>query len=116
MIDLFLWWMIISLISVFGIAGLILFFQSPIPKKCPFGTIVLSIIILLCILLFGIHIQIPNQNYCDDIKENNYGMGSVYYQESLTRYDFSLNESKCIYSDDGKFIVNSKYSIWGLRI
>ena len=76
----------------------------------------LGIVIAIGSILFGIHIQIPDQSYCDDVYAYNSGIGSVFYQESLIRYDFSLNESKCTYSDDGKFIANPKYSIWGVRV
>ena len=65
----------------------------------------------------SIHIQIPDQKYCDTITENRYSapFGPVLYIESQKGYDFSLKQSKCIYNN-GSLIVNPKYSIWGIRI
>jgi hypothetical protein len=79
-----------------------------------------SIFLIFCcigIIVLGIHIQIPDQGYCDRVFENKYtgGFGSVYYLESLQPYDYSFNQSKCIYNE-GTFIANPKYSIWGIRL
>lgn len=99
-------------------AGLMIFFQSPIPKRYPTLSIIICFGIMICLLLVGIHIQIPDQDYCNSVYEshNNGVFGYAFYKESLTKYDYSLNESKCIYSEDGKFIANPKFSIWGVRI
>jgi hypothetical protein len=102
--------------SLFGFTSLLIFLQSSMPKKCPLYLTAFLLSLCVGLILFGIHIQIPDQDYCDDIYAHNSGLGRVAYQESLHPYDFSFNESKCIYSEDGTFIANSKYSIWGIRI
>ena len=82
-------------------------------------TIYASFLILCCIglIALGIHYQIPDQGYCDDVIENRYHeFGGMWYTESLTTYDYAFNQSKCIYNNEGTFIANPKYSIWGIRI
>jgi uncharacterized membrane protein len=115
MIDLFEL-MILLILMVFVIAGLLVFFASSIPKKYPTATLVFSIVLVILCVAVDIHIQIPDQEYCNDIQEHNYGFGRVMYLESLTKYDYSLGESKCILTGDGNFIANPNYSIWGIRI
>ena len=116
MIDAFVM-MGIMILSLFGFVGLLVLLQSPIPKLHPLLFTIFMLLLVLSLLIIGVHIQIPDQDYCDDIYENKYvGLGAVFYQESLHTYEFSLNESKCMYSGDGKFIVNPKYSVLGLRI
>jgi hypothetical protein len=70
------------------------------------------------LILLAVHVQIPDQAYCDAMLEHRHdgAFASVFYIESQTKYDFSLNQSKCIYNDNGDFIANPEYSIWGLRI
>lgn len=69
-------------------------------------------------MILMIHIQIPDQQYCDQmLKSKDLGaFGTVYYIESLHPYDYSFNQSKCIYDKNENFIANPNYSIWGIRV
>lgn len=84
------------------------------------STIIYEMIFLVacCIglIALGIHIQIPDQLYCDSVFEYKHAGATVYYIESMRPHDYSFNQSKCMYNEDGEFIANPKYSIWGIRI
>jgi hypothetical protein len=97
--------------------------QQPAQDKVPFPqelTIVMAVLLTIAIIgliALGIHIQIPDQQYCNDVLEHRYyTMGGVMYLESLHPYDYSLNQSRCMYNDSGKFVYNPEFSIWGIRV
>ena len=80
--------------------------------------IAIAIILLMgifAIVFFGIHMQIPDQNYCNTVLGSRYDgpFGPVLYLESQRCHDFSLNQSKCIWQN-GSFVANPEYSIWGI--
>jgi len=84
---------------------------ATMPQEIAIGLPILFIIAMLGLIVFGIHAQIPNQQYCDDVLKHRHDtpFSSVMYLESL-------NQSKCIYNDSGAFVYNPKFSIWGLRV
>jgi hypothetical protein len=92
--------------------------HAEFPQELAIGLAIVMIIAILGTIALAIHIQIPDQQYCNTVLENRHNepMGSVWYIESLHPYDYSLNQSRCIYNKDGAFVANPEFSIWGIRV
>ena len=96
--------------------------EKPERVECPqeilIGMAIVLVIGCCLIIAFAVHIQIPDQQYCDTVLEQRHhsALGPVWYLESLHPYDYSLNQSRCIYDRNGTFIANPEFSIWGIRV